>query len=371
MANRSSRIRYATSVCTCFIIVLALSISIAPVYGASTATVSGRCIDESSPGGIDNVLIKVYTYSTTYAGAYVKNGTTSSGGYFAIDLDVGASYVLYFSKEAYVEVTKTINLSSGLETLNLGDIALPRTLGLSSQALGRVASPGDTLRFSFTVSNAGKQPMTVELLVTAPENWTTRTLLAAGNETAEITNVYLLSGASVSPKLEVTIPSTANGSYSLSLTASGETSSTLTFTIDVRFSYALGLETSTLLTSATTGGSTTFTAKITNTGKSTVTGVSVSVDAPSGWESSITPVQVNSLEPKGSSTFTIVVKVPGDAVAGDYMITLRGLSDKVKSDSVQVRVTVTAPTSWGLIGVGIAVVMVAALLMIFRRFRRR
>jgi len=369
MTNGSNRIRYVTSVCSCFIIVLALSISIAPVCGASTTAVSGRVIDESSPGGIDNVKINVYTYSTTFAGAYVKNGTTSSGGYFTIDLDAGASYVLYFSKEAYVEVTKTISLSSGLETFNLGDIALSRTLELSSQAFGRVASPGDTLKFPFTVSNNGKQPLTVELVVTAPESWITRILDKSG----EITNVYLLSGASISPELEVTIPSTATGSNSLTLTASGKTSSTLVFTIDVRkrFSYALGLESSTLSTSATTGGSTTFTAKITNTGNSTVTGVSVRVGTPTGWESSISPVQVVSLNPKESSTFTIVVKTPGDAVAGDYMVTLTGSSDQVKSDSVQVRVTATTPTSWGLIGVGMAAVMVIALFMIFRRFRRR
>jgi len=67
------------------------------------------------------------------------------------------------------------------------------------------------------------------------------------------------------------------------------------------------------------------------------------------------------------------VKTPDNTVAGDYLLTLKGLSDQVESDEVQIRVTATAPTSWGLIGIGIgiAAVMVVALIVVFKKFRRR
>ena len=131
------------------------------------------------------------------------------------------------------------------------------------------------------------------------------------------------------------------------------------------------MEPSTLLTSVTTGSSVTFTAKITNTGYTSVTSVSLGINVPSGWDSSITPIRVESLKPQESYTFSAIVNTPGDTVAGDYLITLTGLSDQIKSDSVQVRVTATTSTSWGLIGVGVAAVMVIALLFVFMKFRRR
>ncbi|MBO3802757.1 MAG: hypothetical protein JTT11_02620, partial [Candidatus Brockarchaeota archaeon] len=94
-------------------------------------------------------------------------------------------------------------------------------------------------------------------------------------------------------------------------------------------------------------------------------------EGPDGWDSSITPVMTELLEASESSTFTVAVKTPEDAVAGDYMITLTGLSDQVESDVVQVRVTVTTPTSWGLMGIGVAAAMITALLVVFMKFRRR
>lgn len=175
--------------------------------------------------------------------------------------------------------------------------------------------------------------------------------------------------------VEATPPSTVSiGSYLIPIqvvTENGATYAETTLRATIAGSYALKLETSTLLTSIATGGSTTFTAKITDTGYTTITGVKVGVSLPTGWESSISPLQVDSLRRAESSTFTIVVKSSTDTVTGDYLITLTGLSDQVKSDNVQVRFTATASTSWGIIGVGVAGAMLVALLFVFRKFRRR
>jgi len=590
MMDESYRTIRLTNLATCLAIVLVLYLAMSPiyVYGALTGTVSGRVVDEYGQQ-MKNIEIKVYTSD----GAYVKS--VDASGSFAIGLDIGETYVLQFSKEGYVQVTKTASLWFGGEIVDLGDIELLKSLRLSSSILSRVANPGDKLTLSFTVSNIGEEPETVEFSVTKPEGWPTRIL----DQTGEVTKVYLLSGASIPLQLEVTVPLASAGNNGLSLTAVGETNSTLDFmieiqplsesiiscqfpgksvapggtvrfqvmlrnplgvetsfkislssipanwtasvksvsgeyvtqatldsnefvdlvvevtspdtarigeeyellvkvesydgnivgslplsislnkveeetkiTVNVRFSdltvsagkivqvpitivnsgdanrtlllsveppadwkavfksgvlevsslyveagkseslvievtppstvnlgnytipvrvksgngaiyaetslkakivgsYALSLEPSTLLTSVTTGGSTTFTAKITNTGYTPVTTIKVGVNAPTDWDVTITPVSVQSLKPSESYAFNVAVNTPSDTVAGDYMITFVGLSDQVNSDSVQVRVTATAPTSWGLIGVGVAVVMVIALLVVFMRFRRR
>jgi uncharacterized membrane protein len=110
---------------------------------------------------------------------------------------------------------------------------------------------------------------------------------------------------------------------------------------------------------------------VTNSGQSPVTALNLKVDTPSGWDASVTPLKVKSVASTDSSTFTVITQIPGDTVAGDYMITLRAQSDQVNSNDVQLRVTTSAPTSWGLIGVGVALVVIVALVVMFRRFSRR
>jgi uncharacterized membrane protein len=143
------------------------------------------------------------------------------------------------------------------------------------------------------------------------------------------------------------------------------------FVANIVGSYKLDIVPSTLYTTVSTGGSISFTVKVTNSGQSPVTALNLKVDTPSGWDVSVTPLKVNSVASTDSSTFTVITQIPGDTVAGDYMITLRAQSDQVNSNDVQLRVTTSAPTSWGLIGVGVALVVIVALIVMFRRFSRR
>ena len=230
---------------------------------------------------------------------------------------------------------------------------------------------GKALQYPATIINTGSGDGLLSLSVEPPANW--KVVFKSG--ASEVSRLNLEAGKSESLVIEATPPSAVNiGTYQIPVQVksdSGAVYAETSLKATIVGSYDLDLTSSTLLTSATTGGSATFTVRVTNSGQSPVTSISVSIAAPSGWDSSTTPTQVGSLKPNESSTFTVVVKSPGDAVAGDYMVTLTGKSDKVNSDSVQVRVTVTAPTSWGLIGVGIAAVMVFALLFVFIRFRRR
>jgi len=217
------------------------------------------------------------------------------------------------------------------------------------------------------------------LSVQPPTDW--KVVFKSG--TMEISRLYLEAGKSESLILEATPPSTVKiGTYTIPVqikSPEGSIYAEMNLRATIIGSYELTLEPSTLLTSVTAGGSTTFTVKATNTGYTSatntgytsVTSVSLNIAIPEDWESSVTPVQVDSLKPREAFSFNVVIKVPEDTVAGDYLITLTGLSDQVESDEVQVRITVTAPTSWGLIGIGLAVVMVIALVLIFMKFKRR
>jgi len=238
------------------------------------------------------------------------------------------------------------------------------------------AEAGKVVRFPITIINSGETDRTLLLsVVEYPTDWKVAFKSETDSSTVEVSGLYLTAGEFENLVFEVTPPSTANiGSYAVPVQVESD-DGTIRIRLDLKAtitgSYTLSLEPSTLYTSATVGGSTTFTTRITNTGQTPVTVLRLNIDAPEGWETSVNPAQVESLKPRESFTFTVVVETPDDTVAGDYLLTLKGLSDQVESDEVQIRVTATAPTSWGLVGIGIAAVMIVALIVVFRKFRRR
>jgi uncharacterized repeat protein (TIGR01451 family) len=231
---------------------------------------------------------------------------------------------------------------------------------------------GKAVKFPLTIINSGD---TDRALLLSVEEYPTNWKVAFKSEDIEVSGIYLPAGKSANLVVEVTPPSTVSlGSYAIPVhvkSGDGAINIQLELKANIIGSYQLSLEASTLLTSVTVGGQTTFTAKIKNVGQTPVTSVRVNAIAPEGWEASVTPVQVESLKPLESYTFTITVETPEDSVAGDYLLTLKGLSDQVESDSVSVRITVTTPTSWGVIGIGIAIVAIVALILAFVKFKRR
>ena len=320
--------------------------SIPPGWTASIKTASGESISEVILGGNEFVDFIVEVESPENAKAGEEYSLTviaeSPGGNVTDSLPLSV---------ALTEAEEDIRISAKFPEVTV--------------------EAGKALKYPITISNLGEIDRLLLLSVQPPTDW--KVVFKSG--TMEISRLYLEAGKSESLILEATPPSTVKiGTYTIPVqikSPEGSIYAEMNLRATIIGSYELTLEPSTLLTSVTAGGSTTFTVKATNTGYTSVTSVSLNIAIPEDWESSVTPVQVDSLKPRESFSFNVVIKVPEDTVAGDYLITLTGLSDQVESDEVQVRITVTAPTSWGLIGIGLAVVMVIALVLIFMKFKRR
>jgi len=285
----------------------------------------------------------------------VPTGTTGKSLPLAVEVSyLGPSNVAYESSETQQLLVKAVE--EVIVTTKFPEVTV---------------EAGKVVQYPITITNSGDTDKLLLLSVEPPTDW--KVVFKSG--VLEVSRIYMEAGESENLVVEATPPSAASiSTYQIPVqfkSENGDIYAEMDLKATIVGSYALSLETSTLLTSVTTGSSVTFTAKITNTGYTSVTDVRVGISVPSGWESSITPTQVTSLAPNGDYTFTLVATAPGDTVAGDYMITLMGLSDQVNSDSVQVRVTATTPSSWGLIGIGVAAVMVVALILVFMKFRRR
>lgn len=109
---------------------------------------------------------------------------------------------------------------------------------------------------------------------------------------------------------------------------------------------------------------------VVNNGTAPLADVSLSATPPRGWEVSFSPETLDRVEPGASAEVTALITPSGDAITGDYRITMRAQVPEV-NDSIEVRATVETSALWGLVGVAVILIALAALAMVFRRFGRR
>jgi uncharacterized membrane protein len=233
---------------------------------------------------------------------------------------------------------------------------------------------GELVEYQVSLGNFGDQNRLLFLSINPPANW--KAVFKSGS--LEITQLDL-SPMSVDGVenlvIEVTPPSTTPlGTYSIPVQIQSETGlvlAELELKATIVGSFKLGLSASTLLTKAATGETASFSMNAVNIGYSTLNVVGLDIDVEEGWNVEFNPVQMDVLKPGEGVNFDVKVNVPSDAVAGDYLVTVTGSSDEIESNPVQVRITVSAPTSWGIWGFGVAAFIIIVLVLVFRKFKRR
>ena len=65
------------------------------------------------------------------------------------------------------------------------------------------------------------------------------------------------------------------------------------------------------------------------------------------------------------------IKPSGDAIAGDYNLTISATGDPSATDSMQIRYTVETSILWGVVGVALIVAVVGGVWWVFQRYGRR
>ncbi len=293
------------------------------------------------------------------------------------------------SEKLTVKMTPSVNATIGVYNMTVSAVSkdgkLRASLDLTAnlrETTGEVEvistfkeatlEAGKVLQVPIQIWNKGdKDTLTLLEVLSIPVNWKA----AFNYENVYVSQILVGASEVISLKLEVTPPSIvdvgSNNVVFAAKTENGVVLKQIDLGVNIVGSYKLGLELSTLYTTVNTGSSTSFTVKVTNTGQSPVTTLSLNVVAPDGWSVSVAPVQVTSLASSDSYTFNIVTQIPESTVAGDYMITLKAQSDQVSSGETQLRVTASASTSWGLIGLAMVAIVIIALVVVFRKFSRR
>lgn len=334
-----------------------------------------------------NNPFNVETPFSVSVGSLPANWTTSivtQSGESVTDIILGAdesiSLVVKVQTPSSAISNATYEIVLVAESENQQISSLPLTVTLEGDASAVKISTkfpdvtieaGEILEYSITVTNLGDTNRLLLFSITAPSNW--KAVVKSGN--LEISQLSIDAGNSESLTIQVTPPSTVNlGSYEINVQFTSESGALLgekQLTATIVGAYSLDLSLSSLLKSTTSGESVTFTATVTNTGYSYVTGVSLEFDVEDNWDVTVSPIQVDMLSPLESCTFEVVVDTPSGTVSGDYMVTVGAVSDQSNSGLTQVRVTVTTSSSWAIYGIGIAAVLVVALVLVFKKFKRR
>jgi uncharacterized membrane protein len=166
------------------------------------------------------------------------------------------------------------------------------------------------------------------------------------------------------------------GEYPITLEVkSGELQSSIELTAvvtSIPASYSLYLTTpdGVLSTTAKAGQENYFTLAVVNSGTGDIDNITLSTNKPKGWTVELSQTNIASVAADNFQTVEMNIKIPADAISGDYEIIVRA-SGTQASDSLEVRVTVKTSALWGWVGVGIIVLVIAGLAYIFMRFSRR
>lgn len=226
--------------------------------------------------------------------------------------------------------------------------------------------------FQVDIKNSGQQDSTVNLLSKAPSGF--QVTFKQGYGSQELTSLPLKAGESKTLSVSVQPPDNAEaGQYPVAIAASGDNVSAdtkLLLDITGRPSVSLSGPEGRLSGDATAGQERTFTFTLSNSGSAPARDLKLSASPPSGWKVAFNPEKVDEIAPGGTSNVGVSMTPSSQAIAGDYMVSVRANGDGA-SDSANFRVTVRTSTLWGVTGLG--VIGASALMLAFAvtRYGRR
>jgi uncharacterized repeat protein (TIGR01451 family) len=226
--------------------------------------------------------------------------------------------------------------------------------------------------YDVTLKNEGQEDTTVNLLSKAPDGF--QVTFKEGYGSQELTSLPLKAGESKDLKVSVQPPDTTQaGQYPLTVAASaGDISAHTDLLMDVTGRPAVSLSgpQGRLSGDATAGQERTFTFTLENSGSAPARDVALSATPPQGWKVTFNPEKVDAIEPGQTANVGVSMTPSAQAIAGDYMVSLRA-NGSGASDDASFRVTVRTSTLWGVTGLG--VIGASALMLAFAvtRYGRR
>ena len=272
---------------------------------------------------------------------------------------------------------------TGVEPRGAGEAVLDLNLAIADTGLSgvRLVSQYPNLRggadkpfeFKADLVNQSDEDRDFTLAARAPEGW--EVVFQPAFEKRQIAGIRLKAGETKGLDINVTPTRSARaGDYPVIIqAASGPDQAQIQLGVTVTGNYKLFLGTpppGTLNAQATAGEESNVTLNVQNTGSGDLTNVSLSASKPDGWDVSFRPESIDRVPAGATREVVMTVKPSSKAIPGDYMVRVTAQNPQV-NEQTGVRVTVSTPTAWGVVGLGIVALSIGGLYGVFRRFSRR
>lgn len=266
----------------------------------------------------------------------------------------------------YGNETATLPLSVALTETKAGSVTLKPEL----PALR--GSPKSTFTFKVKITNDTDKDQLFNMSAEMPAGFTATFKKGYGSE--EITSVPIAANQSETATIAIKpAPGVAAGRYPIKFDVqSGSLSASSDLSLEVTGAPELQLTgpQQRLSGQAVAGEERSFDFTVTNTGTAPLTGVTMSATSPNGWKVNFDPEKIGPIAPDADQQVAVSITPPAQAIAGDYVVSLRANGDGV-SQSAQFRVTVRTSTVWGAAGIGIIAAAAVVLGLAVMRYGRR
>jgi uncharacterized membrane protein len=259
------------------------------------------------------------------------------------------------------DLTLTLRVAESVEGAVSLDAEFPELRGNSDA----------TFNFSVSITNNTPDERTFALNTEGPEGWVVGATPSAQSQAATI---QVEGGGTGTIDVAVDpIDESPAGTYEVKLTADGggqRAETTLTVEITGNVSLEITTPDERLNADVTAGRTTELAIVVHNRGTTPVEDVALSSTPPAGWEVTFEPEVIEMIEAGGTGEATAVITASGEAVSGDYVVSLLS-SGGGANDDVDIRVTVKTSLLWGSIGVLVIAAALYVLFVVFRRYGRR
>jgi uncharacterized membrane protein len=232
--------------------------------------------------------------------------------------------------------------------------------------------PATDFTYNLTITNNTPEEQTFTFDPSGPQGWT---VSASPTAEARAETVTIEAGGTGQVNVTATPPESAEeGEYPIDVTVTAANGATgqIQLTAEVTGTPKLELATADqrLDVSGSSNSEHRIPLIIANTGTATLEDVKLAGTAPSGWDVSFEPEQIDSVRPSETAQVTAIVKPASNAVAGDYALSIRASAGS-QSSSLDLRYSLKGSRTLGFISLGVIAAAVAALAGVFVRFGRR
>lgn len=229
---------------------------------------------------------------------------------------------------------------------------------------------GTSFSYSTTIANNTLSTQNYNFSSDAPAGWR----VSFTSDSTQVSSLEVESGSSAGVTITVTPPEQVDaGEYQIGCAATSareQLSTTLNVTILGTYDMQLSTADGRLSFDAFAKKQSDVNLKLTNNGNIDLENLSLSSEAPAGWEVSFDTTSIDKLE-AGASADVVAHITPGDnALTGDYITVITASCDN-QSDTAEFRVTVKTQTGWGIFAIVIIVAVVAGLYYVMKKYGRR